>query len=111
MVLEFIQPGKPTQNSFVKRFNRTYRTEVLDLHVFNSLDEVREVTEEFAREYNEERPHEPLGDMPPTEFAARRAGGTPCPQATPKPPTQSLYSLLALQQGTLQISLRSSARI
>ncbi len=92
VALEFIQPGKPTQNSFVERFNRTYRTEVLDLYVFNSLTEIREATEEFVREYNEERPHESLGDMPPTEFAARRAGGTPCPPATPKPPTQSLYS-------------------
>jgi len=42
--------------------------------VFNSLDEVREATEDFVREYNEERPHESLGDMPPVEFAARRAG-------------------------------------
>lgn len=72
--------------------NRIYRTEVLDLYVFNSLDEVRKVTEAFVREYNEERPHESLGDMPPVEFAARGAGGTPCPPATPKPPTQSLYS-------------------
>ena len=89
--LEFIQPGKPTQNSYVKRFNRTYRTEALDLYVFSNLDEVRAATEVFVREYNEERPHESLGDMPPTKFAARRAGGTPCPPATQKPPTQSLY--------------------
>jgi len=72
-VLEFIQPGKPSQNSCVVRFNRIYRPEVLDLYAFNSLDEVLEATEEFVREYNEERPQESLGDMPPVEFAVRRA--------------------------------------
>lgn len=35
--LDFIQPGKPAQNSYVKRFNRTCRDEVLNLHVFRTL--------------------------------------------------------------------------
>ncbi len=91
VVLEFIQPGKPTQNSCVERFNRTYRHEVLDLHVFNSLSKVPDATEEFIREYNEERPHESLGDMPPVEFAARRAGGPPAFQL---PKTSTPKSLL-----------------
>ena len=37
-------PGEPTQNSFVERFNRTFRTEVLDMYVFRDLDEVREIS-------------------------------------------------------------------
>jgi putative transposase len=77
--LEFIQPGKPTQNSYIERFNRTYREEVLDLYIFNTLAEVRSVTEQFINEYNEERPHESLGNMTPVEFATHRAGGAPCP--------------------------------
>ena len=66
--LEFIQPGKPTQNSFVERFNRTFRTEVLDMYVFRDLDEVREISRNWIREYNEDRPHKSLGKLTPLEY-------------------------------------------
>ncbi len=66
--LDFIQPGKPTQNSFIERFNRTYREEVLDMYVFTRLSEVRDITEKCIDEYNEERHHESLGNMTPAEY-------------------------------------------
>ena len=66
--LEFIQPGKPTQNSYIERFNRTYRTEVLNMYVFRNLTEVKEITEAWIKEYNEERPHQALNSMTPVQY-------------------------------------------
>jgi len=34
VTLEFIQLGKPMQNGFIERFNRSYRQAVLDIYVF-----------------------------------------------------------------------------
>ena len=60
------------QNGFVERFNRTYRTEVLDLYIFKKLKEVQEITDNWVIEYNEERPHESLGNLTPKEYLAER---------------------------------------
>jgi putative transposase len=66
----YIQPGKPDQNAYIERFNRTYREEVLNAYVFEDLEQVREITAEWLQVYNEERPHEALGSMPPARFRA-----------------------------------------
>ena len=68
VTLEFIKPGKPMQNGFIERFNRSYREAVLDMYVFQNLEEVREQTEKWLKEYNEERPHEALGHLTPREY-------------------------------------------
>jgi len=56
MAIQYIQPGKPNQNAYIERFNRTLREEVLDQHLFATLDDVREATWRWMIQYNEERP-------------------------------------------------------
>ncbi|STX94271.1 Phage_integrase [Legionella londiniensis] len=37
-------------------------------YLFRSLNEVRDITRNWMKEYNEERPHESLGDMSPLDY-------------------------------------------
>lgn len=78
--LDFIQPGRPMQNGFIERFNRTYLTEVLDMYLFDSLNEVRRIIKHWQEEYNKHRPHQALHKLPPVSYAqltAKSIQGTP----------------------------------
>ena len=46
ITLQNIQPGQPNQNGFTEQFNRTFRHEVLDAYVFDSLEQVQEISAE-----------------------------------------------------------------
>ena len=68
----FIQPGKPTQNSLIERFNGNYRKEVLNANLFYSLNQVRDETQNWLEHYNYKRPHEGLGNLSPINFLKKR---------------------------------------
>jgi putative transposase len=69
--LNFIQPGKPTQNCYIESFNGKFRDECLDEHVFVSLHHAQKTIETWRQDYNANRPHRSLKQLTPEEFAAR----------------------------------------
>jgi putative transposase len=68
ITLQYIQPGRPMQNGYIERFNRLYREAVLDAYLFFDLDQVKQLTEVWIKEYNERRPHEALNNLTPEEW-------------------------------------------
>ncbi|AEW87308.1 IS3 family transposase [Flavobacterium columnare] len=66
--LTYIQPGKPTQNSLIERFNRTFRQEVLDCYMFESTRQMQNYVNAWIWIYNNERPHSGLNYMTPIGF-------------------------------------------
>ena len=61
---KYIQPGKPTQNA---------RGGILDAYLFDSIDEVREVTQTWVDDYNCFRPHDALGGLSPKMYREKYA--------------------------------------
>ena len=68
ITLIYIQPGKPTQNAYIERFNRTARHEWLDLHSFVSLEHAQDLATQWLWLYNNERPNTAIGGVPPRQL-------------------------------------------
>ena len=64
----FIEPGAPSQNAYIERFNGTYRHEVLDANRFDDLEEVTRLTQDWIEIYNSKRIHSAIGNLPPRVF-------------------------------------------
>ena len=69
ITLMYIQPGKPTQNAYVERFNRTVRHEWLDLHDFETVRQTQYLATQWLWTYNNERPNTAIGGVPPRQMS------------------------------------------
>ena len=67
--IEYIQPGKPQQNAYIERFNRTARYSWVSKHLFETLEEVQDYATRWLWFYNHERPHKANGGRPPMKAA------------------------------------------
>lgn len=68
ITLLYIQPGKPTQNAYIERFNRTARYQWLDLNLFESVEHAQQLATQWLSTYNNERPHSAIGGIPPKQL-------------------------------------------
>ena len=62
---ECIQPGKPQQNAYIERYNRTVRGEWLGQDIFETIEKAQNQATEWLWTYNNERPNMGIGGMTP----------------------------------------------
>lgn len=79
--IKYIQPGSPSQNAFVERFNRFFREDVLDAYWFEDLEQLRIIIETWRRDYNENHPHKSLGKMSPRQYGDVNSGKVQSPKS------------------------------
>ncbi|GAB3971030.1 hypothetical protein GCM10028806_20210 [Spirosoma terrae] len=72
IILQYIQPGKPMQNGYIERLNRTYREDVLDAYLFETLEQVRIISDEWMDQYNRFHPHQSLNGLAPVTYARQK---------------------------------------
>jgi len=65
ITIEYIQPGKPQQNGYVERYNRTVRQEWLDLNIFDTIEEAQNAATKWLWTYNNDRPNMGIGGITP----------------------------------------------
>ncbi len=63
--IQYIQPGKPQQNAYIERYNRTVRHEWLDQNIFETIEEAQKQATEWLWTYNNDRPNMGIGGITP----------------------------------------------
>lgn len=71
VIAVYAEPGKPMQNGYIERLNRTFREDVLDAYIFTSIHQFNVIAEKWKDDYNDYHPHKSLGNKSPREYATR----------------------------------------
>jgi len=71
--LDFSRRGTPGDNAVNEAFNGSLRRECLSQHHLLSLEDAQQILDTWRDEYNNERPHSSLHDLPPAHFRAAGA--------------------------------------
>jgi len=71
LTLDFLRPGKPTDNPFIESINGIFRDECLNTHWFLTLKDAQEKIESWRYDYNTFRPHSSIENLTPNEFRER----------------------------------------
>jgi len=71
--LDYIQPGKPQQNAYIERYNRTVRYDWLGQYLFDSIEQVQNYATKWLWTYNHQRPNMGIGGITPMQKLAMAA--------------------------------------
>lgn len=100
ITLQYIQPGKPTQNAYVERNNGTLRRELLNAYLFTTLKEIRIMIQDWQQDYNGYRPHKALGYLTPNmylnEWETNNKHSISIPAALSTPSSDNPYNIGAM---------------
>ncbi len=76
--IRYINPGRPMQNAYIKRLNRTFREDLLDDYQFDSLEKLRILCDEWQYKYNYFHTHKEINRISPAPAKkAYDVGGGP----------------------------------
>ncbi|MFC4233471.1 integrase core domain-containing protein [Parasediminibacterium paludis] len=64
---------------------------IFDTYLFDTIDEVREVTQFWVDDYNHERPHDALGGLSPIRYRKQNVQSVGLRYATPNRLMQTDY--------------------